>query len=204
MLTELNTQLNIDKELTGQPAIWRDVYYTMRCSGPPYDKGPHCWYDPVGKKHYPLRPRHFKSLIRFVEQGGILETHRDVPEEIRQQLYAEEQFSLNTKRQKASTSVANLPPIHITNTMLTSSCQNCQQRPSSVLETPPPNSRLSIPGFRDRAVIRGILCLAPIEVRGPNTQSRVSEGSRYNKRERYDLVTNPSRSKSRLLNYGRR
>jgi hypothetical protein len=152
MLTELNTQLSVDEDLTGQPATWRDVYKTMRCPGPPCDKGPHCWCDPVGKKHYPLRPRHLKSLIRFVEQGGILETHCDVPEEIRQQLYAEEQYSLEAKRQKASTSVANLPPIHITNTMPASSCQNCQQRRSSVPEIPLPNSRLSIPGFRDKAV----------------------------------------------------
>jgi hypothetical protein len=152
MLTELNTQLNVDEELTGQPATWRDVYKTMQCPGPPCDKGPHCWCDPIGKKHYSLRPRHLKSLIRFVEQGGILETHCDVPEEIRQQLYAEEQHSLDAKRQKASTSVANLPPIHITNTMPTSSCQNCQQRLSSVPEMPPPHSLLSIPGFRDKAV----------------------------------------------------
>jgi hypothetical protein len=151
MLTELNTQLNTDEELTGQPATWREVYKTMQYPGAPCDKGPHCWSDPVGKKHYPLRPRHLKSLIRFVEEGGILETHCDVPEEIRQQLYAEEQHSLDAKRQKPSTSVATLPPIHITNTMPTSSCQNCQSRAVSVPEQPS-TPRLSIPGFRDKAV----------------------------------------------------
>jgi hypothetical protein len=29
MLTELNTQLNVDEELTGQLATWRDVYKTI-------------------------------------------------------------------------------------------------------------------------------------------------------------------------------
>ncbi|KAK8905634.1 hypothetical protein QC760_005556 [Botrytis cinerea] len=82
----------------------------------------------------------------------MLESHSDVQEEIRQQLYAEEQHSLDAKRQKASTSLVNLPPVHITNTMPASSCQNCQQMLSSVPEIPPPNSRLSIPGFRDKAV----------------------------------------------------
>jgi len=75
-----------------------------------------------------------------------------VPEEIRQQLYAEEQHSLDAKRQRASTSVLNIPPIHITDTIPTCSCRNCQQMLSSVPEIPPPNSRLSIPGFRDKAV----------------------------------------------------
>ncbi|MCJ1284329.1 hypothetical protein MMC26_003660 [Xylographa opegraphella] len=153
MLTELNTELDIDEGLTGRPAIWKAVYETMRCPGSPCDKGPHCWCDPVGKKHYPLRPRHLKSFIRFVEQGGLLESHSDVPDYIRQQLYAEEQHSLAAKRQKnAGTSVANLPPIHITNTMPTSSCQSCQRKLSSDFEMPPRNSSLSIPGFRDKAV----------------------------------------------------
>ncbi|KAM0130857.1 hypothetical protein ACHAO1_007638 [Botrytis cinerea] len=81
----------------------------------------------------------------------MLESHSDVQEEIRQQLYAEEQHSLDAKRQKASTSLVNIPPVHIKNTMPASSCQNCQQMLSSVPEIPP-NSRLSIPGFRDKAV----------------------------------------------------
>jgi hypothetical protein len=51
-----------------------------------------------------------EGLMRFVEQGGILEGHRYMPEEIRQQLYAEEQHSLDAKGQKASTSVPNLSP----------------------------------------------------------------------------------------------
>lgn len=31
-----------------------------------------------------------KALVKYVEQGGILETHDDVPDMIRDQLYAEE------------------------------------------------------------------------------------------------------------------
>lgn len=124
----------------------------MQCPGPPCDKGPYCWCDPVGKKHYLLRPYHLKSLIRFVEQGGILESHNDMPEEIRQQLYTKEQHSLDAKRWKASISLVNLPPIHITNTIPTSSCQNCQQILLSIPEIPPPNFHLSILGFCNKAV----------------------------------------------------
>lgn len=63
----------------------------MRCPGPPCHLGPHCWIDYAGKKHYKLRTHHLESLIKHVQQGGDLETHDDVPEEIREQLYAEVQ-----------------------------------------------------------------------------------------------------------------
>ena len=65
----------------------------MRCPGPPCNKGPHCWHDPVGKKHYPLNTQYLKSLIMYVQDGHTLQTHDDVPKEIREQLYAEEQQS---------------------------------------------------------------------------------------------------------------
>jgi hypothetical protein len=156
MLTELNTQLEGEKISSGQPSIWREVYKIMRCDGPPCNKGPHCWCDPIGKKHYTLKTRHLTSLIMYVEKGGILETQDDVPHEIRQQLYAEDQLSLDSKRQKSSASAANLPPIHITNTLPASSCQTCQLG-SSLGRIPVPDvpaliPRVNIPGFRDKAL----------------------------------------------------
>jgi hypothetical protein len=30
-----------------------------------------------GKKHYKMRMHHMKALVKYVEQGGILETHDD-------------------------------------------------------------------------------------------------------------------------------
>lgn len=45
------------------------------------------------------------------------------------------------------------------------------------------------------------MCLAPIEVRGPNTQSRVSEGSQCNKGEYHELTINALGSESRLLSH---
>ena len=38
-----------------------------------------------------MKTHHQRSLIKFVENGGELETHEDVPEDIRQQLYGEEE-----------------------------------------------------------------------------------------------------------------
>jgi hypothetical protein len=115
MLTELATQLDAEQESSGQPSIWNKVYSLMRCPGSPCHLGPHCWRDPVGKKHYKLRTQHLKSLMRHLEQGYELETHADVPEEVRQQLYAEEQQGLERRQQAASKSAATFPPINITN-----------------------------------------------------------------------------------------
>jgi hypothetical protein len=68
---------------------------------------------PVGKKHYKLRTHHLRKLVRFVEkEGGIIETHDDVPESIREQLYAEEQQRLE-KRPKAPEHPAGTFPISI-------------------------------------------------------------------------------------------
>ncbi|KAH6664497.1 hypothetical protein B0J14DRAFT_621229 [Halenospora varia] len=69
----------------------------MRCTGPPCNLGPHCWRDPVGKKHYKLKSHHLRSLIMH--------------------LYAEEQQSLEMHQKATRTSTASHPPITITNVL---------------------------------------------------------------------------------------
>ena len=114
MLDERAAQLDAEEASTGEPSIWKDVYSAMRCRSSSCNSKPHCWVDPVGKKHYKLRSIHLKSLIEYVARGHVLEGHDDVPKYVREQLYAEEE----QKRQKsASTSAANSAPIHITNVL---------------------------------------------------------------------------------------
>jgi hypothetical protein len=72
MLTEGTAQVDAEQESTGQPSIWRDVYSLMRCSWDSCHLGPHCWCDPIGKKHYKLRLAHLRSLVEYVEKGHIL------------------------------------------------------------------------------------------------------------------------------------
>lgn len=57
MLAELDTATQPDAEQNGscQPSAWKEVYAVMQCPGPPCNKGPYCWRDPIGKKHYKLR-----------------------------------------------------------------------------------------------------------------------------------------------------
>ncbi|KAB5549394.1 hypothetical protein GE09DRAFT_1204351 [Coniochaeta sp. 2T2.1] len=56
------------------------------------------------------------SLEEIVE-GVRLENHDDVPEGIRDPLYAEEQQDLERRRKRRATSPAVRPPIHITNVL---------------------------------------------------------------------------------------
>jgi hypothetical protein len=147
-----------NKKHRESPLVWRMVYRLMRCPGAPCHLGPHCWRDPDGKKHYKLKTHHLKSLIRHVEQGNELHTHDDVPEDIRQQLYAEEQQWLERRQKQTGTSTANFPPINITNVLPPQSYQTpsgtSQARTAAI--GPSSNSAevipLDIPGLRDVAV----------------------------------------------------
>ncbi|OJD20431.1 hypothetical protein ACJ73_08236, partial [Blastomyces percursus] len=156
MLTEQETQIDAEC-ISGQPSVWRDVYKLMRCPGPSCHLGQYCWQDPNGKKHYKLRTHHLKSLVRYVEKGGILETHDDVPGMICEQLYAEEQQRLEKGRPRGSNPLATNTPYPININILPT-----QSPHTSMLETPTPATPPSlnthpsdcpkIPGPRDEAV----------------------------------------------------
>ncbi|PVH68884.1 hypothetical protein DL98DRAFT_599137 [Cadophora sp. DSE1049] len=61
-LHQREIQLNAEEEATGQPSITSRVYKVMRCPGAPCNLGPHCWVDPMTKKHYKLKWHHFKDV----------------------------------------------------------------------------------------------------------------------------------------------
>jgi hypothetical protein len=146
MFAEMDSQINAEEGNPLRPSVWQDVYNLMRCPGPPCNLGPHCWRDPDGKKHYKLRTHQLKGLIRHVQQGGRLQSHDDVPEDIRQQVYAEEQQQLERHRKKTDSAMSGHPPIHITNVLPGPSHQHSDQAVAPSL------LRLDIPGFLDTAV----------------------------------------------------
>ena len=154
MLGERAMQIDAEEETSGQPSIWREVYNLMRCPLPSCHLGPHCWRDPIGKRHYKLKTHQLKSLIRHVEQGGQLRTHDDVPEDIRQQIYAEDQQRLERHQKATSIPSSNLPPISITNVLPGPSHQAFMSSSPMADQSsePPPITPLAIPGFRDAAV----------------------------------------------------
>jgi len=100
----------------------------MRCSGSP------CAGSPLldrcgGKEHYRLLTHYLKELVRFVEQGGRLEIHDDVPLSLRRQLYAEEQQRRNRKSGKVAESPGGPSPVTI------------NILPSHARQATPPNGR---------------------------------------------------------------
>jgi hypothetical protein len=95
----------------------------------------------------------------YVQEGHTLETHDDVPTNIRKELYAEEQKSLKRHEKAFSTSAATLPAIHITNMLPLLSSQVLHLvslTGSPVLDMPSrqhtANDRLNILSFRDDTV----------------------------------------------------
>ncbi|KUM64736.1 hypothetical protein ACN42_g2346 [Penicillium freii] len=155
MLIERDAEINDDEEATGQPPPWTNVYSLMRCSGRACELGPHCWRDPISKKHIKLTVQNLRALVNFVEQGGVLTSHDDVPDSIREKLYIQEQQRIERHKRSHQTT-AGYPPINITNVL------PAQSLSASVPDTPIPASAMSpakitaecldIPGLRDLAV----------------------------------------------------
>jgi hypothetical protein len=83
MLRELDQEVNMEEELTGEPTAWRHVYRVMRCPGS-CELGPHCWQDPHRKKDFKLYRDELLSLVRFIQSGKKLESHEDIPGMIRE------------------------------------------------------------------------------------------------------------------------
>jgi hypothetical protein len=128
----------------------------MRCPGPPCSLGPHCWRDPFGKQHYKLSTHHLRALVKLVEQGHRLQSHDDVPENIREQLYAENQKRLERRPMTSVAPTSSFPPITINNVM--PSLASDSPSTASVNSASTFRQRLSgseyldIPGPRDIAV----------------------------------------------------
>jgi hypothetical protein len=137
MLADRASQLEAEEQSSGQPSAWVSVYTMMRCPGSPCNLGPYCWRDPFGKQHYKLNAHHLRALVRLVEQGHRLESHDDVPEDIRGQLYAENQRRLERHPTTIGAPTSSLPPITINNVM-----------PSPASELPPTASVGSGPTYR--------------------------------------------------------
>ncbi len=154
MLANQDAQLDAEEEDTGAAPMWQDVYALFRCPGSPCDRGPHCWVDPVGKRHYKLRTEHLKALIDFKKQGNVLKSQDDVPQDVRDRLYLEERQRLEWQPKSNNVS-SPFPPINITNVLPQS-----HQSPMSSSTEPTPaadvrpcgNICFTIPGLRDEAV----------------------------------------------------
>lgn len=83
-------QRDAEEHASGQGAHWRYVYSILHCPGRPCRNSQgYCWRDPRGGKHYKLLTVHLRQLVEYVMGGNKLDSHNDVPDQVRQQLYAE-------------------------------------------------------------------------------------------------------------------
>ena len=102
--------------------------------------------------HYKLGIHHLRSLIRHVQQGGILQTHDDMPENIREQL-------IICRRAAALGTLANfffpigIPSVYVINILPGQSPQGSTTysaaptpAPADEVSSRPPD-RLDIPGL---------------------------------------------------------
>ncbi|KAI8654444.1 hypothetical protein NCS57_01189800 [Fusarium keratoplasticum] len=101
------------EETTGSRPIWKEVYELLHCTGVPCVNSQfYCWRDPESKKHYKLDTSILGMLVDFAEEGNLLRTHDDVPENIRQVIYKHEEESSERRKLKRKRSDSS-PPINI-------------------------------------------------------------------------------------------
>lgn len=128
----------------------------MRCPGS-CDLGPHCWQDPYGKKHYKLYRDQLESLVKYVQSGGLLQSHENVPGMIREQIYRAERQRLDRPRSyNRPIAESSCPPITITNILLAPAPQTADSPALPFLEngtaSPVDIPDLHVSGFLDVAV----------------------------------------------------
>ncbi|KAK8120309.1 hypothetical protein PG999_004429 [Apiospora kogelbergensis] len=150
MLQELDGHV----DSSGEPLPWRHVRSLMRCPGPPCLLGPYCWRDSETRRRYKLRAPHLLRLSEHIRGGNSLETHDDVPQDVRDMLYLEDQQK--TERQSKPTQ-GQYPPITITNVLpgTTVGGSASSGSPHASLAEPgsaKPRTNLNIPGPLDDAV----------------------------------------------------
>ncbi|KAF4880973.1 hypothetical protein CGCFRS4_v016021 [Colletotrichum fructicola] len=103
MLSDRALQINAEESSTSLAPVWPSVYNLMRCTGPPCRAGPYCWRDRATQKHYQLKTHHLRSLVKYAKREGMLKTHDDMPDFLRDQLYAEEESYRRRRRRLDST-----------------------------------------------------------------------------------------------------
>jgi hypothetical protein len=157
MLAERAAQLHAEESSLGA-SHWKDVYNLMRCPGP-CRLGPHCWRNPDDKKHYKLLTSHLKKMVEYVEQGGEIRSHRDVPDFIRRDIFKADEEQRQRQQKDPHHRSTSYPPINITNILPRQSPQAINQmdpRDASTSSLPTRSSSidlLNVQGYINTAVI---------------------------------------------------
>ncbi|OAL42639.1 hypothetical protein IQ07DRAFT_525749 [Pyrenochaeta sp. DS3sAY3a] len=128
----------------------------FRCPGPPCDRGPYCWQDGATKKHYRLLGHHLRGIVKSIQQGGRIESHGDVPDDIRKQLYAEDQQHSDRKRKRRNSDSrpTDHVPVVINNYIPPTSGQAVTYNTNETTRIMhgDRSPQLVVPGYREEAV----------------------------------------------------
>lgn len=94
------------------------------------------------------------ALVKYVKQGGIIKTHDDIPDNVREQLYAEERERLSKQNKSANGSAGSMPPQININILPTQSSQPVISSSWRTEATPISDQAdyLDIPGPREAVV----------------------------------------------------
>ncbi|CAG8946997.1 unnamed protein product [Penicillium salamii] len=155
ILGEKEAQLDTEESTSSGKSIWHSVYNLIRYNSSTCQYGPYCWVDPIGKNHYPLKSHHIKHLITYIERGGVLEGHKDIPEAVHDELYREEQDRLNRDKHKGghlTEARPAYPPININVSSSQSVPHGLNISAPKAADNSQTLSPLEIPDLRDIAV----------------------------------------------------
>ncbi|KAK1086662.1 hypothetical protein LTR33_001462 [Friedmanniomyces endolithicus] len=141
MRHEQASQRDAEEYATGEGAYWRIGYF---------------WRDPHGGKHYKLLTTHMKQLVLHMQNRNKFESHNDVPDTVRQELYAEAgqrtERHRNTRRSLSSTPHTQALLSTPAPTPGDMQCSPGQTPLSVVAVIPSTLERLDIPGCYEDAI----------------------------------------------------
>ncbi|KAI9146671.1 hypothetical protein HJFPF1_13576 [Paramyrothecium foliicola] len=72
-------------EMEAQAGTYREVYKKLRCDAVHCKKGPHCVVDPRGN-HLEVLPIYLEKIVEYVQGGGSLESHDEIPAGIMEEI----------------------------------------------------------------------------------------------------------------------
>jgi hypothetical protein len=92
-------------------------------------------------------------LTRYVQQGGVIETHDDIPDSLREQLYAEENQRLERRKKSSDSSICG-STCHLVHFHLPSQVPTPTPTAAAECTSPSPKQTdpIDIPGLLDIAV----------------------------------------------------
>src|SRR5262249_23714858 len=103
MHADLHEEL-AEQEASGQAAVYPRVYKLFQCPLLSCNSPTYCWVDTIGKVHRKLNTRLLGKLVKHAQDGNILDTDSDVPEDLQAEIRMEDQQRHDRKKKAGASS----------------------------------------------------------------------------------------------------